>query len=108
MPSSNTSGGYDYVLDVHQISTAYRSLALCQALLGEPIEDTMDNLSVALNNYADISSVNGVAMTLIYEALVYLIDFKNNKNFRSLRHAEDILWKVYFVVFRCGLKKYYI
>lgn len=100
-------GRYDYVIDVHQISTAYRSLGLCQALLGGHIEDAIDNLSAALNNYIDISSVNGVAMTLIYEALVYLIDYKNNKNFKSLERAEDILFQVYFVIFRCGLKKYY-
>lgn len=99
-------GGYNYVIDICQINTAYRSLALCQVLLGRPVEDAINNLSTALYNYADISSVNGMTMTLIYEALVYLIDWKNNKNFQSLKKVEDILSQVHFVIYRCGLKKY--
>lgn len=100
-------GGYDYVIDVRQICTAYRTLALCQVILGEDIAVAINNLNIALENYADISSVNGVGKILIYKALVYLIDYRNEKNYNSLKQVENILKRVKPLIFKCGLKKYY-
>lgn len=79
--------GYDAVLEVNQINTAYRSLALCQAF-NNMIEKSLINLKVSLDNYADISSINGVVLTELYNSLVLIIDYCLNQKSNSLEKAE--------------------
>lgn len=98
---------YDGILDVNQINTAYRTLALCQSILGENISMVIYNIDIALKNYADVSSISGVAMTLLYKAMVYLMDYRLNGNIESLCYASDILDNAYRIIFECKLKKYY-
>lgn len=98
---------YDCILDVNQINTAYRTLALCQSILGENINVVIHNIDISLRNYADVSSISGVAMTLLYKAMVCLMDYRINGNTGSLYYASDILDNAYRVIFECKLKKYY-
>lgn len=100
-------GGYDHVYNVNQISTAYRSYGLCQILLGEETKGAIYNLDIALKNYADISSFNGVAVTTMYKALIYLIDYKKSGRIRSFKNANKNLRKGRALIFTCKLKKYY-
>ena len=68
--------GYDSVIDVNQINTAYRSLALSQSLLRkEDIQKINSYLDMALENYIDVSSLNGVAICLLYKSMVWLKDY---------------------------------
>lgn len=96
--------GYNCIIDVHQMATAYRTLAICQRLVGLSIEDSISNIDIALHIYADVSSINGVAVTILYKAAVLLLDYNENGNVGSLEDAENILKMAQKLIFECGLK----
>ncbi|MCM1245277.1 MAG: SIR2 family protein [Roseburia sp.] len=100
-------GGYDCVIDIHQIMTAYRTLALCQSLLDIDVQECIKNIDIALYAYADVSSINGVVLTILYKAIILLLDYKDKKNIESLIKARNDLKAVRKLFQECGLKKYY-
>lgn len=100
-------GNYDFVIHIHQITTAYRSLAICQALLGLEFENSIDNINIALHMYADVSSINGISMTLLYKLIILLLNYKYSKNTELLNEARNVLRITRKVIYKCGLKKYY-
>lgn len=97
--------GYDAVLEVNQINTAYRSLALCQALKNL-IKKSLINLKIALDNYADISSINGVVLTELNTSLVLIIDYCLNLNPKSLEKADTKLITSQKLINKLGLFRY--
>ena len=101
------AAGYDAILEVNQINTAYRTLALCQSILKEEIGGIIENIDVSIRNYADVSSLNGVAMTLLYKAMVYLMDYEYNCDLESMKSAGMILKQAHEVIHGCKLRKYY-
>lgn len=99
-------GGYNCVMEVNQINTAYRSFALCQSLLHLENDNIINNLEIALNSYADVSSINGVTLTILYKILILLLDFYYNNNIESFNNARDILKVFQKLYYKSGLKKY--
>ena len=89
--TSIVEGGYDFTCEVNQINTAYRSLAICQALNNDAITTSINNLNTALINYADISSINGVVLTELYLSLILMIDYCLNNHVESLKKAQSQL-----------------
>lgn len=100
--------GYDSVIDVNQINTAYRSLALSQSLLRkEDIQKINSYLDIALENYIDVSSLNGVAICLLYKSMVWLKDYEYNHIYESLDNANKNWTLASKVIFKGKMKKYY-
>lgn len=99
--------GYNTVLDVNQINTAYRSLAICYALLDENEKSAFENLNTAIFNYSDISSIDGIVGGYIYKIYVCIIYFINKKNTIYLKKAYKNLYAIKEYVHSIKMKKYY-
>ncbi len=91
--------GYDAVFDVNQINTAYKTRGACYVLLNHEIAEATKDFDTAILNYADISSIGGIASTLIYKSISYLIYYKASpckeyfeKAKQSIRFAQKIVY----------------
>ncbi len=99
--------GYDIVLEVNQINTAYRSLAICYAFLENERELIFKYLDKALFNYADVSSIDGIIGVYIYRTVSNLILYTKNYKLQLLENAITNFEMVKNYVFAIRMKKYY-
>ncbi len=99
--------GYDIVLEVNQINTAYRSLAICYAFLENERKLIFKYLDKALFNYADVSSIDGIIGVYIYRTVSNLILYTKNYKLQLLENAITNFEMVKNYVFAIRMKKYY-
>lgn len=97
---------YDKVNDVNQINTAYRSFALCYLLKEKDMDVAEEYMNIALTNYSDISSLNGIVSTLLNMVLLQLIGYCILGNPDCLKKAKIYFKKAKDVVLNCNMKKY--
>lgn len=100
------NGGYDFVVDVNQINTAYRTLALCQIMTYQSVNVSNNNINKALENYIEVSSLAGIVMTMVYKSLIWMIDYSIRYDYNSLLIARQNFKTSYKIVFECQLLKY--
>lgn len=89
---------YDAVVELRQVATAARSAAILRALLFKTDNaDTLDadtvkgDIRFARRLYDDISSINGLSITVLAEAIIHIfIEGDKNEASRKLQCAERV------------------
>ncbi|MCI8605333.1 MAG: hypothetical protein HFG72_00400 [Hungatella sp.] len=97
---------YDKVRDVNQINTAYRSLALCRLLKEKDLDTAEEYMNIALSNYSDVSSLNGIVSTHLNMVVLQLIGYRTLRNPDCMEKARMYLKKAKYIITNCNMKKY--
>ncbi|WP_428260224.1 SIR2 family protein [Gallibacter sp. Marseille-QA0791] len=84
--------GYDKVVDVNQINTAYRGIAICYILFPDcDFERAFKCIEQALYNYTDVSSLDGIISTYVYGSIVYAIAAYRIGEEKYFKKANDYI-----------------
>lgn len=98
--------GYDAVREVNQINTAYRTRGICLVLMGKDASNVVGDFDMALYNYVDISSIDGIISTLIHKSLIYIVSYKRTRNKKEFEEAVRLIKQATYIVDSAKLSIY--